>query len=237
MQLSTNRRRDPAQVGIRLLVDAVAMQKLWAWTDVAHGEVSMLGLVDEIRDADNGAVTALLVTDMYLVKQHCSIDETTMDPQAVAQLMVDLEGKGIDPRKLRCWAHSHASMSVFWSGTDDQTVDGLANGDYLLSLVVNKKHDTMMRLDQYHPAHLYLTDIAFEISYPTVDGLAAACLAEFKAKVTETSFVMSQGRFPIAESMQDLKEAHERGALTTDELRDELDWLGIERDDYEEQPF
>jgi hypothetical protein len=237
MQWSKNRQRDPVQLGIRIQVDAVAMQKLWTWTDVARGEVSALGLVEEIRDTDSGAITALLVTDMYLVKQQCSMDETTMDPQAVAELMVDLESKGIDTRKLRMWTHSHGGLSVFFSGTDDTTIEGLANGEWLLSLVVNKKHDAQMRLDQFSPAHLFLTDVAFEIAYPMVDGLAAECLAEYTAKVTETMFTMSNGHKPRAEHVEDLRDAAGRGALTMEELQDELDWLGMERDELDERPF
>jgi len=80
-------------------------------------------------------------------------------PAAVAQLIADLENQNIDSRKLRCWAHSHGSMSVFWSGTDDECITGLANGEWLLSLVVNKKRDSMSRLDQYHPCHMYLSDV------------------------------------------------------------------------------
>ena len=57
-----------------------------------------------------------------------------------------------------------------------------------LSLVVNKKRETLMRLDQYHPCHLYLTDIVWEVHYPLVNGLAESCLTEFKAKVIEDSF-------------------------------------------------
>ena len=238
MQISKNRQRDPVQLGIRIQIDAVAMQKMWMWTDVARGEVAALGLVEEIRDADSGAITTLLVTDLFLVKQQCSMDETTMDPQAVAALMIDLETKGIDSRKLRLWSHSHAGMSVFWSGTDDECVAGLANGEWLLSLVVNKKDETMMRLDQFHPCHLFLTDVTFELAYPMVDGLAAECLEEYKAKVTEMSFTMSNGRKPVVEHAQDLREAAGRGALTLDQLQDELDWLGMEREDIdEERPF
>lgn len=237
MQLSKNKQRDPVQLGIRIQIDAIAMQKMWTWTDIAHGEMSALGLVEEIRDADSGAVTALLVIDMFLVKQQCSMDETTMDPKAVAQLMVELESKGIDSRKLRLWAHSHASLSVFWSGTDDECINGLANGEWLLSLVVNKKHDAMMRLDQYNPAHLYLNDVAFEIAYPLQDGLAAECLAEYKAKVTEMTFTISNGQKPSADFAKDLGKAQERGALTLEELQDELDWLGMERDELDERPF
>ena len=236
MQWQNKPARDPVQLGIKIQVDAVAYQKLLCWTDVAKGEVSALGLVEEIRDTDSGAITALLVTDFFLTKQHCSLDETTMDSAAVAQLIGDLETQNIDSRKLRCWAHSHGSMSVFWSGTDDDCVSGLANGEWLVSLVVNKKRDSMMRLDQYNPCHMYLSDVVWEVYYPLRDGLAEACFAEFQAKVIEGGMLGGNGKVTNFERAQDLNAAHERGALTDIELENELDWLGWERDDLE-QPF
>jgi hypothetical protein len=114
--------REPVQLGVKIQVDATAYQKFMCWVDMARGEVSALGLVDEVSDESTGMITALLVTDFLLVKQACTMDETTMDPAAVAQLIMDLEVQGTDSRKLRCWAHSHGSMSVFWSQTDDECI-------------------------------------------------------------------------------------------------------------------
>lgn len=234
-----NKQRDPVQLGIRVQVEAVAMAKFWSYVDIAKGEVSCLGTVEEIKDADSGAVNTLLVTDLFLVKQRCSADETTMDAAAVAQLMLDLENQGIDNRKLRCWAHSHADMSVFWSGTDDQCISGLANGDYVLSVVVNKKRDTQMRLDQFHPCHLYLTDVAWQVRYPVIDGLAEQCLKEFKAKVTEGGRILNGHRTLLQETqdhVRDLREAQERGALTMDDLESEMEYFWPGELD-EERPF
>jgi hypothetical protein len=239
-QWQNKSRREPVQLGVRVQVDAVAMAKFWSWVDIAKGEVSCLGIVEEVRDADSGAVSALLVTDLFLLKQRCSADETTMDVAAVSQLMLDLEHRGIDSRKLRCWAHSHGGMSVFWSGTDDDCITGLANGDYLLSLVVNKKRDSMMRLDQFHPCHLYLTDIVWEVRYPLIDGLAEQCLNEFKAKVLEDAHGLNGHRQLVRDTQDhvtDLRAAHDRGALTMDELQEEMDWFYPEDLDREERPF
>ena len=99
--------------------------------------------------------------------------------------MIDLETSGVDSSKLRCWAHSHAMMDVFWSETDNGTVSNLANGEYLLALVVNKKRDAMMRLDQFHPTHFYMGDVVWEVHYPVDQALAEQCREEFKARVNE----------------------------------------------------
>lgn len=230
--------RQPVDAGIRIQVEATAMQKLWLWTDIAKGEVSCLGLVDEVVNADTKRITALVVTDFFLVKQNCSYDETDMDVAGVAQLITELESKGIDSRKLRCWTHSHGSMSVFWSGQDESCISGLANGAWLLSLVVNKRRDAIMRLDQYHPSHMYLGDVVWEVKYPQVDGLAEKCYSEFKSKVKESAFV-PRTRKPrpasLRQTSEELYEAEVRGALTMDELDDELNWLGLGRDEVE--PF
>ena len=230
--------RQPVDAGIKIQVEATAIQKLWLWTDMAKGEVSCLGLVDEVVNADTKRITALVVTDFFLVKQNCSYDETNMDIADVARLITELEAKGIDSRKLRCWAHSHGTMSVFWSGQDESCISGLANGEWLLSLVVNKRRDAIMRLDQYHPSHMYLADVVWEVKYPQVDGLAEACFSEFKAKVQEVAFVprnRDYGPARLRRCREELHEAEARGALTMDELNDELDWLGLDRDELE--PF
>ncbi|MBK8129531.1 MAG: hypothetical protein IPK53_11740 [bacterium] len=228
--------RQPVNAGVKIQVEATAMQKLWLWTDFAKGEVSCLGLVDEVVSSETGRTTALIVTDFFLVKQQCTYEETDMDVADVARLISELETKGIDSRKLRCWAHSHGSMSVFWSGQDESCISGLANNEWFLSLVVNKRRDTQMRLDQFHPSHMYIPDVQWEVKYPLVDGLAEACFDEFKAKVREATFLKRTRDDQLVRRdmiLDELDQASARGALTMDELDDELNWLGIERDDFE----
>ncbi len=228
--------RQPVDAGLKIQVEATAMQKLWLWTDFAKGEVSCLGLVDEVVSSETGRTTSLVVTDFFLVKQQCTYEETDMDVADVARLISELETKGIDSRKLRCWAHSHGSMSVFWSGQDESCISGLANNEWLLSLVVNKRRDTQMRLDQFHPSHMYIPDVQWEVKHPLVDGLAEACIDEFKAKVRETTFLKRTRDDQLVRRdmiLDELDQASARGALTMDELDRELDWLGLDRDDIE----
>lgn len=170
------KQRESVRLGITIQVDTIAMQKLWTWVDIAKGEVSALGIVETIAADD----TTLRITDFILLDQFCSDTETELDPDALAKLVTD-----VDPDTLRCWVHSHGDMPVFWSNQDDETIEGLSNGEWLLSLVVNKNRQTMMRLDQYHPAHLYMPDVVFEIYHPVSDELVEQWKVEFKGKVTE----------------------------------------------------
>lgn len=236
MQNSQRTQRQPVDAGVKIQVEAEALQKLWLWTDCAKGEVSCLGLVDEVVSTETGRTTALVVTDFFLVKQQCTYEETDMDTSDVARLISELETKGIDSRKLRCWAHSHGSMSVFWSGQDETCISGLANNEWLLSLVVNKRRDTQMRLDLFHPAHLYLADVQWEVKYPLVDGLAEACFDEFKLKVQESTFLRRKREDELVRGdmvLDELDQARGRGALTMDELEDEMNWMGMDRDEFD----
>jgi hypothetical protein len=78
--------RQPVDAGVKIQVDANALQKLWLWTDFAKGEVSCLGLVDEVVSSETGRTTSLVVTDFFLVKQQCTYEETDMDVADVAQI-------------------------------------------------------------------------------------------------------------------------------------------------------
>ena len=44
------RERNPVKLGITIEVDVIVAQKIWMWTELARGEVSALGMVEELRD-------------------------------------------------------------------------------------------------------------------------------------------------------------------------------------------
>ena len=178
------------QLDVKFQVDALAWTKLMTWVEMAKGEVSAIGLVDSTPGL-------LRVTDFKLLKQVCNSTETDIDPKALSQLMQDVE----DPSMLRCWAHSHADMKVFWSGTDEATIAGLSNDEWMLSLVVNKDHDAMMRLDVYHPAHIHVDDVVWELYYDVPVETKADWKKQFKDKVTETPDYL-----PVLQDLSDLEE-------------------------------
>ena len=162
------------QLDIKIQVDALAWTKFMTWVELAKGEVSAFGIVEQ-------RFNRLIVTDFVLLDQVCTSTETELDPKAIAQLMQDVE----DPSMLRCWAHSHADMKVFWSGQDEATIAGLSNDEWMLSLVVNKDHDAMMRLDVYYPAHIHVDDVVWELRYDVPLETKADWKKQFKDKVTE----------------------------------------------------
>ena len=157
-------------------LDLAAHEKLWAWTRMAKGEVSMLGLVE---DGDGGPA----ITDLFLMRQTCTAASTDMYQADVARLLFDLGAAGIEGQ-LRAWVHSHADMAVFWSGTDDKCIEGLGGNPYIVSLVVNRKGDVRARVDVFQPLRMVIDDVPVKIRVPDL-GLEGPCKAEFMSKVTE----------------------------------------------------
>lgn len=170
-------------LNIKVQFSLTAVQKLWYWTDLARGEFSALGEVESVLDSESGRLIALRIVDLHLVRQTCSDAETEMDIGAVAELLGQ-----VDPNRLHCWVHSHGTLPVFWSPTDEDCIAGLSEGGWLLSLVVNRRHDSRLRLDQFHPAHLTVDDLAWETYIPMDDAFEQQVRKEFEEKVTEGVF-------------------------------------------------
>jgi len=177
----------------RVWMDPAAHEKLWAWTRMAKGEVSMLGLVEEIEGQP-------CISDLFLVKQTCTPASTDMDQGDVAKLMVELAAKD-QSDQLRAWVHSHGTLDVFWSTQDDSTIEDLAGDPYLVSVVVNKAGKVKARVDLFKPVRVTVDEVPVEVLIPDM-GLESHCENEFKDKVTEEALAgsMCMGR-PLVNTM------------------------------------
>lgn len=152
-------------------------QRLRHWVDLASGEMSTLGLVDEVAGG-------FLVSEVFLPTQVCGTAETELDQSSVAKLLGELDAAGVDLSRVRLWQHSHGRMNVFWSGTDESTIRALANGSWTLSLVVNKAGDRLARLDVWQPVHVTLDDLPVMIAQEDL-RLREECERLFLERVRE----------------------------------------------------
>jgi hypothetical protein len=162
-----------------------AEQRIRHWVDLAQGEVSGLGTVIPIA---NG----LLVREVFLLEQVSSSAHTQLDDEAVAKLLMELDAAGEDTSTLRFWWHSHGTMSSFWSTTDDDNIEGLANDAFTVSLVTNKHGQDRVRLDLFQPVRLTLDHLELRLHADDL-GLAELCAEEFADKVDERTFVFPRG--------------------------------------------
>jgi hypothetical protein len=214
---------------LKVYIDAQAKEKISHYVALAQGEVSGLGLVSEVRD-DEGNLTGFMVDDIYLLKQRSAAATTELDDSAVAALLTEIDERGEDIGAVRLWWHSHGDLAVFWSSTDEECAQGLANSRYFVSIVVNKAGNIKCRIDIYSPIRLVLDDVPVETLMPDF-GLLEQCTAEFKQKVTETEpLLVCHGAFGCdcqpyeylteeqVKELNELEDKMERGLITYGEF-------------------
>lgn len=154
-----------------------AKDYLDAYIRHAVGEVSGLGEVTVIDGA-------LVITGVHLLEQECGTASTEFTADAIAKFLVECVQKDIDTSTLRLWWHSHADMSVFWSGTDKDTVEQLSSDmPWLLSLVGNKAGDILVRLDLKEPFVCRINKLPVTVLRPQNEALAESIKKELAEKV------------------------------------------------------
>jgi hypothetical protein len=178
----------PRDLSVRL--SGQAFSQLFGYADATRVEVSLLGIVD--RD---GAV--FTVREFFLVEQSGHQSHTETDPEASARLMEQLigEGRTADVRKLRCWAHSHPGMDVFWSRTDDNNCQRMVS-DWLVSLVVSDGFKLRCRIDLTAPLAITLDKVPVFLDEPVNPAMAERCRAEVDEKIRPLPLLKSRRKPP-----------------------------------------
>lgn len=136
-----------------VVLSAHAFEQLFAYAYATNREISCLGVVK--REGNT-----FFIEKFHLVKQEGGLAHTEMDPAALGTLIENLltQGKSQEARSLKCWAHSHPGMGVFWSKTDDTTCRLLAS-DYLISLVVSDGYSVRCRIDASSPVPFVVDNV------------------------------------------------------------------------------
>lgn len=163
-----------------------AFEQLFGWAYSTSKEISCLGSVH--RDGNR-----FFIDKFYLLKQSGSSASTELDQESIAELMEQLmaEGKRDEAQRIKCWAHSHPNMGVFWSNTDDSTCQLLVN-DYLISIVVGSNFAICCRIDIVMPFAITLDNIPVLYEIPK-EGLPMETYAEqVRSVVSEKVFAFGK---------------------------------------------
>jgi hypothetical protein len=216
---------------IRLYLLPEVEERMRHYTNLAAGEVSGLGTVEEF---DGG----FLVTDLFLPKQTCSPGGTDLDQESVATLIMELDQAGKDPGALRFWWHSHGNLDIFWSRTDEECINNLANGDYVLSLVTNKGGHVLARLDIFRPVRVTLDHVPVSVRSQG-ESLLDICRQEIRERVENVPIPFAPAiGFPrrgpellptwgdVGSEIDELEEQFMAGELTWQEYEDRLREVG-----------
>jgi hypothetical protein len=99
------------------------------------------------------------------------------------------EGKLEEARSLRCWAHSHPGMGLFWSKTDEDTCNRLVT-DYLVSLVVSDSFAIRCRVDVGGPVPFAIDHVPVLVEMSVEAGSLERYAAEVREKVKYESLLL-----------------------------------------------
>ena len=110
----TRRRRPPACPRPALRFTPTAWAKLVFLRDLGETEVGAFGLSAE---AD-----PLLIEDLRLIRQRCSVATVAFDDEAVADFFDEQVDRGLSPERFaRAWLHTHPGGSALPSSIDEET--------------------------------------------------------------------------------------------------------------------
>ncbi len=169
------------QKDMRVIITLEAYRKLMAYVDLVDTEIT--GFADANWNDEKGCI---VVDQVYLVKQEAQATEVEMDEEKIAEFTVDLIKQGVTQLP-RCWWHSHVNMAVFWSGTDEGTIQDLQNDSFVLSIVVNKRREMYATLMIWKPVVLRIDDVPIEIEQEYLD-IPEELIKEVQKKVKEKKY-------------------------------------------------
>jgi proteasome lid subunit RPN8/RPN11 len=164
---------------MRIRLTPEADQKIKLYIKHATGEISGLGRATLSPDKSE-----LVITDAFIWEQTATGTTTeVVDHNSVFSLAVDLEKQGIPVDELCVWWHSHADMSVFFSGTDRQTIIEWVNNRFLCALVGNKKGEYKATIAIKEPIACDIDDVPVVIGSEVDPVLDEQIKAEVENKV------------------------------------------------------
>lgn len=158
-----------------LRIQRNAWDKIMAYTTLCPTEISGLGKVSNV-DGE------LVVNDVAIFEQRASGAHSTITTEALAKFQTERVLAGESMKEWCFWWHSHANMGVFFSKTDTDTIEGSTEFPWLVSLVVNKKHEHKARLDVFVPINLFI-ELEVKILEVPNEEVKAICQKEIDEKI------------------------------------------------------
>lgn len=110
-------------------------------------EINGFGLIQRLNE------TTFFVDDVFILKQTATGSNVVTDDQAWAQKLFELTLEGREGDVKLQW-HSHVDFESYFSATDLDNIDRFP-GEWLISLVLNKRGELQARIDVLRPFRIW----------------------------------------------------------------------------------
>ena len=131
------------EINISVDVEPAFLQRIWTYTAAVDTEVSGLFEIEW-----NEEKTRIVVPDkLHMFKQRGSGGGTHLNMTDVSDWVLELAENGETTGKTHGWYHTHVGMPVFFSQTDEDTIDELSSflGDQFVAVVTNNLGESRWR--------------------------------------------------------------------------------------------
>ncbi len=161
---------------MKVFITRYAWQKMCAYTDNCQDEIGGLGKM-RCEDGD------FYVDDVEIYEQTVTPSTVNLTSETLAKWQVEKIKAGESLVPYTFFWHSHAAMGVFFSQTDKDTINGSTEFPYLVSLVINHKHEVTARLDIFKPVHVTVEKVDVVIIEDVNEELINLCKKEIAEKI------------------------------------------------------
>jgi len=164
----------------RVLIPFAVWQKIMAYILNCPVEINGFGVIEV-------GPFGVVVQDVFILQQFATPTGVETDQGTLDRFVAEMARTGGNPGLIKFQWHSHVSMPAYFSGVDTANIERWP-GDWLISLVANKRGEFSCRLDVLRPIRVGI-DIHPEIvsTIPMVTMEIAA--HEVATKVRQAGFL------------------------------------------------
>jgi len=173
---------------VEIILTKKANQKLSYYIDECPVEISGFGKVRELPEGEGAK--KFEVYDVEILPQTATGGDVKVTEEELAAFLTAKMRKRESVVDYKCWWHSHADFGVFFSGTDEETIEGSTDFPYLVSIVGNKRGEFLGRLDMYQPLRMTFDAIVL-VKQDENPRLRRQVQKEIEEKVIINNAVMS----------------------------------------------
>lgn len=148
-----------------------------AYVQACPVEINGFGYLDRFT----GDTERFELEDVVILQQTATGASVDVSAEVLAQHMTQILMAGGDTGRMRLQWHSHVLMSAYFSNTDLANIEAYS-GEWMISIVLNKRGEYDLRLDVYKPFRAW-TPLKLVITTQPSPELAAACARDIADKV------------------------------------------------------
>jgi len=140
-------RQKATREGFTLLAPVDVWRRLQTYVQLCPIEISGFGVIERVNEH------VFSLADVFIFEQEASDVHVTVSDEVMHRRLYQLDQAGLKLSTIRFQWHSHVNMEAYMSNVDEVNIDGYP-GDWMISVVVNKRGDFEARLDVLKPLRL-----------------------------------------------------------------------------------